>query len=74
MAALALLIRGVVAVVKKAHLFKVPLSQIQEVQERDSRHAVAFMRPHLVQSLVYVAGIVLASVVLIASQVFFCCA
>jgi hypothetical protein len=40
-------------------------------QERDARHAVVFMRPHLIQSLAYVLGIVLASMLFIVSLVFF---
>ena len=149
LAALVYLIWGVVATVKKAHLFKVPLAERQEVQfaaaepvvlsiegprlttrlrhvgfqlsgvdgdsiegrrtlfrartsgistarielmeyyipspgryvlrmtglgaaqEGDARHAVVFMRPHLMQALVYVVGIVLMSGVFIVSLVFF---
>ena len=40
-------------------------------REGDARHAVVFARPHLSRTLVYVAGIVLASGVLIASLVLF---
>lgn len=37
----------------------------------DASHAVVFMRPHLLESTAYVLGIVFASVVFIASLVFF---
>ncbi len=40
-------------------------------QERDAKHAVVFMRPHLGKSVAYVLGIVLASGVFITSLVFF---
>lgn len=40
-------------------------------QESDSRHAVVFMRPHLLQSMVYVLGIVASASVFIISLVFF---
>jgi hypothetical protein len=40
-------------------------------QEGDARHAVVFMRPHLMQTAVYVVGIVLTSMVFIVSLVFF---
>lgn len=149
LAALVVLIVGVIATVKKAHLFKVPLSERQEVrfteagrvvlsiegprfstrfarvnfelsglagepvesrsalfrartsgvstarmelivyeipmpgpyvltmtglgatQENDARHAVVFMRPHLKQSVAYVLGMLLASIIFITSLVFF---
>ena len=37
----------------------------------DATHTVVFMRPHLLQSMAYVVGIVFASVVFIISLVFF---
>ena len=37
----------------------------------DAGHSVVFMRPHLRQSILYVLGIVLSSLVFIASLVFF---
>jgi hypothetical protein len=39
-------------------------------QANDSRHAVVFMRPHLLQSMVYVLGIVASAAVFIVSLVF----
>lgn len=40
-------------------------------QERDAKHRLVFMRPHLFQSVVYIIGITLSALVFIASLVFF---
>jgi hypothetical protein len=40
-------------------------------QANDFKHAILFARPHLAQSVGYVLGIILASLVFIASLVFF---
>jgi hypothetical protein len=40
-------------------------------RETDAEHAVVFMRPHLARSMACVAGILLASGLLIVSLVFF---
>jgi hypothetical protein len=42
-----------------------------EPQERDAKHHLVFMRPHLFQSVGYILGITLSALVFITSLVFF---
>jgi hypothetical protein len=43
-----------------------------EPQERDARHHLVFMRPHLYASIAYVIGIILSFGVFVVNLVFFC--
>jgi hypothetical protein len=45
--------------------------RMSTVQEADAEHRIVFMRPHLIKSLGYVIGIILAAGLMIASIVFF---
>jgi len=74
LAALGLLTRAVLRMLRAARLFDVPLAGRQDVEFPAAGPVVlclVFMRPHLARGVLLTVGITLASAVAVASLVFF---